>query len=783
MKSILSSKWGKMEICAGLFGLIGFLALFLALTISNTHILNHTAQAQGAPAASVTTDQADYAADDMVMITGSRWQPGETVTLEIVEDPVIHDPDTLYAVADADGNISNEYIIHGHDVVQTFTLTASGMTSGLVSQATFTNSLNSTSTASLPTTPTTDPTVMTDKEDYVPGETVLITGSGWEPGETVALELVEEPLIHPAETLYAIADDAGNITNAEYVIQDHDLGQSFTLTATGQTSGLQAVTTFTDHTPVPSFLTATAVPPSTINLTWDGPTNTTGVNANHDYHIERCLGTGCTSFLEIATFTPDGGGTNDYSDTGLSPGIYRYRVRYHHHPATAVFGSYSPIAEATLAAADTTPPSITCPTNITEEADQPGGKNVAYTVPTATDDVDPNPTESCSPSSGSLFPLGTTQVTCTATDASNNSAQCTFDVIVQDTTPPSIICPSDITEEADQPGGKNVAYTVPTATDIVDSDPDESCSPSPGSLFPLGTTQVTCTATDDSNNSAQCTFNVTVQDTTPPSITCPADMTVEGNTTGGANVPYTVPTATDIVDSDPTENCTPAPNSFFALGGPHQVTCTATDDSNNSASCSFNVTVQDTTPPSITCPADISGIVGQPISLGSPTVSDIVDPSPTVSNNAPGTFPPGMTTVTWTATDDSLNSASCNQKVTLTYIFMGFFPPVDNLPTINMAKAGQGIPFKWSLKDYNGNFVSDLATVMSYGYGSVPCMNGTTDAIESYDTTGSSGLRYDMIDNQFIFTSQTLKSWAGYCKTFTLMLIDGTKHQANFKFK
>ena len=246
MKSILSSKWGKMEICAGLFGLIGFLALFLALTISNTNFLNHTAQAQGAPAASVTTDQADYASDDMVMITGSGWQPGETVTLEIVEEPVIHDPDTLYAVADADGNISNEYIIHGHDVVQTFTLTASGMTSGSVSQTTFTNSLNPTSTASLPTTPTTVATVMTDKADYVPGETVLITGSGWEPGETVALELVEEPLIHPAETLYAIADAEGNITNAEYVIQDHDIGQTFTLTATGLSSGLIAQTTFTD---------------------------------------------------------------------------------------------------------------------------------------------------------------------------------------------------------------------------------------------------------------------------------------------------------------------------------------------------------------------------------------------------------------------------------------------------------------------------------------------------------------------------------------------------------
>lgn len=89
------------------------------------------------------------------------------------------------------------------------------MTSVLVSQTTFTNSLNSTSTASLPTTPTTVATVMTDKSDYIPGETVLITGSGWEPGETVALELVEEPLIHPAETLYAIADAEGNITNAE----------------------------------------------------------------------------------------------------------------------------------------------------------------------------------------------------------------------------------------------------------------------------------------------------------------------------------------------------------------------------------------------------------------------------------------------------------------------------------------------------------------------------------------------------------------------------------------
>ena len=91
-------------------------------------------------------------------------------------------------------------------------------------------------------------TVTTDRNDYLPGDTVFITGSGWDSGETVALEIVENPLIHPAETLIVTADDMGDIS-AEYAIQEHDLGQAFKLTATGQTSGLTAQTTFTDGKP------------------------------------------------------------------------------------------------------------------------------------------------------------------------------------------------------------------------------------------------------------------------------------------------------------------------------------------------------------------------------------------------------------------------------------------------------------------------------------------------------------------------------------------------------
>jgi len=353
-----------------------------------------------------------------------------------------------------------------------------------------------------------------------------------------------------------------------------------------------------------------------------------------------------------------------------------------------------------------------------------------------------------------------------------------------DTTPPVIDAHDDITAEATSALGAIVGYTAPATTDDVDGTGLATCVPASGSQFALGDTTVYCDATDTAGNVAeQTSFVVHVVDTTPPTLVgMPSDMIVEGNKTGGADVSFTDPTATDIVDANPSVSCVPASGSFFALGGPHAVTCTATDASSNFSSDSFDVTVVDTTPPSLTCPVNISGTVGQVVVLGSPIVSDIVDASPTVGNNAPTSFGPGTTNVTWTAEDGSGNSASCSQSVTLKYIWLGFFQPVDNLPTVNKAKAGQGIPFKWALKDANGNYISDLSTVLSYGYGTMACNGAAVDTIESYDTTGASGLRYDPIANQFIFTSKTDKLWAGSCKTFTLYLNDGTMHQANFNF-
>ena len=79
--------------------------------------------------------------------------------------------------------------------------------------------------------------------------------------------------------------------------------------------------------------------------------------------------------------------------------------------------------------------------------------------------------------------------------------------------------------------------------------------------------------------------------------------------------------------------------------------------------------LKDITPPLIVAPADITAeqtsLAGTEVDLGMPLVTDDIDPSPVVSNDAPELFPLGSTTVTWTATDASGNFATAVQQVTV----------------------------------------------------------------------------------------------------------------------
>src|SRR5215216_2400827 len=313
----------------------------------------------------------------------------------------------------------------------------------------------------------------------------------------------------------------------------------------------------------------------------------------------------------------------------------------------------------TVTVQDTTPPMPTLPPPITAEAKGPDGAPVTYTPPpTAWDIVDGSVPVNCDPLSGSSFPVSNNAtVNCYAEDSSGNRATDSFQVTVQDTTPPMPTLPPPITAEAKGPDGAVANFTV-SATDIVDGnatleedgttitqdqvgrDITISCNPRSGDTFELGDTTVNCYAEDSSGNRATDSFQVTVQDTTPPMPTLPPPITAEATGPEGAKVNFTV-SATDIVDGnatleedgvltqgdnirgDITISCNPRSGDTFELGDTApsapasaatsgtvfmqsapstSVNCYAEDSSGNGVNGSFPVTVRDTIPPILELP-------------------------------------------------------------------------------------------------------------------------------------------------------------------------------------
>jgi hypothetical protein len=100
------------------------------------------------------------------------------------------------------------------------------------------------------------------------------------------------------------------------------------------------------------------------------------------------------------------------------------------------------------------------------------------------------------------------------------------------------------------------------------------------------------------------------------------------------------------------------------------------------------------------------------------------------------------------------------------YGFDGFRPPVGGVGPIR-ATAGQAIPFKWALRDPDGNAVTSPSVVNGY----------------VFDAPGATfTLTYDPDGQQFILIAETPKSWAGTTRTFTLRLADQSVHTVTVKF-
>jgi sugar lactone lactonase YvrE len=224
--------------------------------------------------------------------------------------------------------------------------------------------------------------------------------------------------------------------------------------------------------------------------------------------------------------------------------------------------------------------------------------------------------------------------------------------------------------------------------------------------------------------------------------------------------------------------------------GTHTITLTVTDTGGGSDTDDVVVTVQDTLAPNISCPADIvvslplnSTATSMVVNYPDVTATDSCSSSVTV-NSTPASgsvFPVGTTTVHASADDGAGHTSTCSFTVTVQYNFAGFFPPVANLPTLNIVQAGRAIPVKFSL---SGNKGLGIFAAGSPSSGPIPC-NSSDPAtlLEETVTAGGSSLGYDPLTDQYIYVWKTEQGWAGTCRQLVVQLNDGSTHRANFKFK
>lgn len=329
---------------------------------------------------------------------------------------------------------------------------------------------------------------------------------------------------------------------------------------------------------------------------------------------------------------------------------------------------------------DDTPPVITCPGDLTFEC--------ASEVPPANPGGITSASDNCGgPVEVTVLPDITTNETCAnrltltrvyvATDLCGNSATCAQTIFVFDDTPPTLTCPgivtvqcasevppvdiSSVTAESDNCG------SIPEITHVDDVTTGQTCD----NRFTITRTY---RATDECGNSATCTQIILVFDSTPPTLTCPATVTVDcanevpapdvNEVTAESDNCGGIPTITH--DGDVTINQT-CENRFTITR-----TYRATDECGNSATCTQTIIVFDDTAPELTCPASVT--VQCASDVPPVDITDVTDESDNCGGIPEITHVSDVTTDmtcdnrftitrTYRATDECGNSTTCTQTI------------------------------------------------------------------------------------------------------------------------
>ncbi len=259
---------------------------------------------------------------------------------------------------------------------------------------------------------------------------------------------------------------------------------------------------------------------------------------------------------------------------------------------------------ATVQVSDATPPDIFCQ-NISVDL-------IGSSVQILPSDVYDFGSDNCgtvnldsvSPNTFTCNNTGTNTVVLTANDGNGNVSTCSATVTVTDVTSPTFTsCPENITTDADENCLGLATWNEPTATDNCGVSVQQTEGSESGQYFALGITTVTYLATDDSGLTAECSFTVTVQDVTPPTVACqPGEVAV-----------YLSGTSVTVTPEDvlwySSDNCgyvyndSVSPSTFGCsdVGSSHTVTLTVHDGNGNSSTCSASVMVYDNEAPTALC--------------------------------------------------------------------------------------------------------------------------------------------------------------------------------------
>jgi hypothetical protein len=170
-------------------------------------------------------------------------------------------------------------------------------------------------------------------------------------------------------------------------------------------------------------------------------------------------------------------------------------------------------------------------------------------------------------------------------------------ITVNDTVAPAINAPANVTVNTSA-GATTCSALVTeaqlgtaTATDNAGSVSIDRSGVPAGNIFPVGTTTITYTATDDAGNSASATQTVTVIDNTAPTLTVPAPTSVTADSTGHASIPDVVAGTTASDNCGPV-TVTQSPLAGTVVGiGTHTITITATDAAGNTRTGTTTFTV------------------------------------------------------------------------------------------------------------------------------------------------------------------------------------------------